>query len=221
MKCSNCGGRLEGDLTICPYCETRQDVDLAQIHYRNLGPEENLPCPECDGGLEVIEFETASSIQIDRCRSCFGLFFDPGELETLLEAMVGKAFWIDRERITQIAENFGHKTRQGYRRCPVCQESMNKVNFGHQSAVLVDQCKGHGFWLQGGELRQIMEWWHAGGRLVYLRNGLEIPRFRERTGAAPRRRVSSKPPDIELPDHWDGPGPVSWLIWQIVTAIFD
>lgn len=32
MKCGHCGGRLEGNLTVCPFCSTRQDVDLAQAN---------------------------------------------------------------------------------------------------------------------------------------------------------------------------------------------
>lgn len=221
MKCANCGGRLEGNLTICPFCQCRQDVDLSQVHYRILGAEGNLPCPECDSPLEVIEFETEKAIQIDRCRSCYGLFFDPGELEVLLEETVGKAFWVDRERVRQIAENFGYGTEGSYRRCPICLESMNKINFARRSGVLVDHCQDHGVWLQGGELRRLMEWWHAGGRVMHLRHELEKPRFKRSSKALPRRVVRKPPADIKLPDDWDEPGPVSWLLWQIASAIFD
>ena len=43
---------------------------------------------------------------------------------------------------------------------------MNRVNFGAKSGVIVDRCKEHGVWLDGGELRQLFEWMKLGGQLL-------------------------------------------------------
>ena len=43
---------------------------------------------------------------------------------------------------------------------------MNRVNFGARSGVIVDRCKDHGVWLDGGELRHLMEWMKLGGKLL-------------------------------------------------------
>jgi Zn-finger nucleic acid-binding protein len=53
---------------------------------------------------------------------------------------------------------------------------MNRINFGAQSGVIVDKCKEHGVWLDGGELRQLMEWIKAGGQILHQQKQLEIER---------------------------------------------
>lgn len=37
MKCSNCGGALEGLMTYRPYRDVRQDIDLRQMNFHDLG----------------------------------------------------------------------------------------------------------------------------------------------------------------------------------------
>jgi Zn-finger nucleic acid-binding protein len=44
---------------------------------------------------------------------------------------------------------------------------MNRVNFGVRSGVVVDRCGDHGVWLDAGEMRQLMEWAKAGGRMLH------------------------------------------------------
>ena len=43
---------------------------------------------------------------------------------------------------------------------------MNRVNYGGGSGVIVDSCKAHGLYLDAGELRRILAWVGAGGRLA-------------------------------------------------------
>ncbi|MEP4077113.1 zf-TFIIB domain-containing protein [Haloferula sp.] len=170
MNCSNCGGRLEGDLTICTFCESRQDIDLSQVHFRNLGKGGQLACPGCESTLEEIEFKTEPPIVIERCTECHGLFFNPGELEAFLESKVSEPLWLDGQRLQEIANNFGYNHVVEYLKCPMCEERMSHINFGGKSGVIMDRCGGHGFWLQGGELRRLMEWWRAGGKHLHLKN---------------------------------------------------
>jgi len=40
---------------------------------------------------------------------------------------------------------------------------MNRVNFGRLSGAIVDVCKGHGTFLDAGELHQVVTFIHAGG----------------------------------------------------------
>ncbi|MDQ6829244.1 MAG: zf-TFIIB domain-containing protein [Gemmatimonadota bacterium] len=47
--------------------------------------------------------------------------------------------------------------------CPVCAKVMNRVNFGHRSGVIIDVCKGHGAWLEHGELQDVLAFIDAGG----------------------------------------------------------
>jgi Zn-finger nucleic acid-binding protein len=73
-----------------------------------------------------------------------------------------------------------------YIKCPVCDKFMNRLNFGSRSGVIVDKCKEHGIWLDGGELKQIMEWTKAGGKLLDKEKKSEekkIEDFREKQKA--------------------------------------
>lgn len=189
MNCTNCGGRLEGNLTLCPFCGARQDVDLAQIHYRNIETDSPMPCPGCESTLGVIEFDTDPAIRIERCHECLGMFFNPGELEALLEAKVNPVVWVDRQRLDEIAANFGYHHEVVYRRCPMCLERMSHLNFGGRSGVILDRCGTHGVWLEGGELRRLLEWWRAGGRHIHQRNELDqLEKHRVRSAPLPSRR---------------------------------
>ena len=57
---------------------------------------------------------------------------------------------------------------------------MNRVNFGTNSGVIVDRCKDHGVWLDGGELRQLFEWMKAGGKLLQQEREAEQRKIAER-----------------------------------------
>jgi Zn-finger nucleic acid-binding protein len=103
---------------------------------------------------------------VERCDQCMGLFFDPGELEALLEATVANVFEINRKQLDSIGILRNREYGVTYIRCPVCTGVMNRVNFGARSGVIVDRCKEHGVWLDGGELRHLFEWMKAGGKLL-------------------------------------------------------
>ena len=160
-------------MTVCPFCGTRQDIDLRKIHFRDLGEEKSMPCPDCETPLGVIECDTDPSIRIERCEKCLGMFFNPGELETLVEHGTNAFVWLDKERLQGISENYGYNHEVVYLRCPMCRERMSHVNFGGRSGVIIDRCGTHGFWLQSGELRRLMEWWSAGGKHIHQQNEQE------------------------------------------------
>jgi Zn-finger nucleic acid-binding protein len=167
-KCSNCNAPLPEDSQLCAYCGARNDIDLAGIHYYTTH-EIDTPrtCPRCNVGLKTIDLKLNGTFLIERCDQCLGLFFDPGELEALLEATVTNVFLIDRTGLDGI--NAHRQTDQypvSYIKCPVCSQLMNRVNFGAKSGVIVDRCKDHGVWLDGGELRHLFEWMKLGGKLL-------------------------------------------------------
>jgi Zn-finger nucleic acid-binding protein len=101
---------------------------------------------------------------LDRCAACLGLFFDTGELEAVIERQVPPVYEIDRITLSRLSEQNGEPVR--YRRCPVCRNVMNRVNYGGSSGVIADRCREHGIYLDAGELRRILAWVRAGGRLA-------------------------------------------------------
>jgi len=50
-----------------------------------------------------------------------------------------------------------------YVACPVCKKLMNRSNFAHRSGVVIDSCKGHGVWLEAGELGRALAFIDSGG----------------------------------------------------------
>lgn len=167
-KCSHCNAPLPDGSVLCVYCGDRNDIDLAGIHYYTTH-ESDTPriCPRCDIRLKTLDLKLNGTFLIERCVQCLGLFFDPGELEALLEGTVSNVFLIDRKGLDSI--NLRRQADQypiAYIKCPVCTQYMYRVNFGTRSGVIIDRCKGHGVWLDGGELRHLMEWMKLGGKLL-------------------------------------------------------
>ena len=167
-RCSNCHAPLAPGSLLCGYCGNRTDVDLKGIHYYTTH-ESDTPrvCPRCNIKLKTLDLKLNGRFLIDRCEKCLGIFFDPGELEALLEATVKNIAGIDRAGLEAINEK--REPNQypiAYIKCPVCSQLMHRVNFGVKSGVIVDRCKDHGVWLDGGELRQLFEWMKLGGQLL-------------------------------------------------------
>jgi len=48
--------------------------------------------------------------------------------------------------------------------CPDCGEFMHRKSYGAKAGVVVDRCRLHGVWLDGGELNRLLKWAKAGGR---------------------------------------------------------
>jgi Zn-finger nucleic acid-binding protein len=178
-NCKNCGAVLTGTLLVCDYCKTRQDVDLSMVHRFTVEkPASERICPRCHIPLQTVDLQLGGKFLIERCERCLGLFFDPGELEALLERTVTNVRAIDLQRLNEV-QNVKRNSEYpvSYIDCPVCKRLMNRVNFGTRSGVIADQCRDHGMWLDGGELRQIMEWMKAGGGILQREKELEMARL--------------------------------------------
>jgi Zn-finger nucleic acid-binding protein len=170
---------LTGTLLTCAYCQTRQDVDLSVVHRFTVEkPQSERICPRCHIPLQTIDLRLERTFLIERCERCLGLFFDPGELEAFLDKAVTNVHAVDPQRLEEVANV---KRRDEYPvtyiDCPVCRRLMNRVNFGYRSGVIADQCRDHGMWLDGGELRQILEWIKAGGGIRQREKELEMARL--------------------------------------------
>ena len=185
-------------MSFCPFCGVRQDVNLRQIHFRDLGTDASLPCPHCATPLDVIEFDTEPKVRIERCTTCYGTFFNPGELELLLDAGTNPLVWLDPVQLKRISEDFGYNHEVVYLKCPICSERMSHLNFGGSSGVIIDRCGTHGVWLEGSELRRLTEWWRAGGKLLYQKN--EQERVKRMFSPPVQQRRTSSGTTIESED---------------------
>ena len=165
MNCACCTAPLGGPGVLCPYCGSRQDVDLrGWAHLRGSCREVELSCPDGHGPLEEVMVGAPDAVAVSRCPTCLGLFLDRGTLLDLLDRAVGTTWEIDRQLLEELSANPRHGPSElRYRPCPSCGEMMNRRLFGSRSGVIVDRCRDHGTWLDPGELRQLLEWTRAGG----------------------------------------------------------
>ena len=194
-NCSNCSAPLPPDSIICNYCKTRNDTDLRGLHrYTTHSLDSGRTCPRCSILMKTIDLKLNGTFLIERCDQCMGLFFDPQELEALLEASVSNVFDINRAKI----DDLNQRARAGdmpvaYIKCPVCSKLMNRINFGTKSGVIVDRCRDHGVWLDGGELRQLFEWVKAGGMLLAREREEQKQREEQREKDRQARQAASTP----------------------------
>jgi Zn-finger nucleic acid-binding protein len=75
-----------------------------------------------------------------------------------------------------------------YLPCPLCHSSMNRVNFGKVSGVIVDVCKMHGTWFDAGELTRVVAFAGAGG----------LERTRERERMEKEKRDKSRKDEVHV-----------------------
>jgi len=70
---------------------------------------------------------------------------------------------------------------------------MNRINFGTKSGVIVDRCKEHGVWLDGGELRHLFEWMKAGGKLLQQERQEQLKQIEEREMEREIHKIQLRP----------------------------
>lgn len=97
----------------------------------------------------------------------------------MLECERCRAVWIDAATFEHICANHevqGAVLHQGpaqtrvdaqgevrYRKCVACGTTMNRLNFGRISGTIVDVCRGHGTFLDAGELHRVVRFIQEGG----------------------------------------------------------
>ena len=192
MKCPSCAAPLPPGKALCRYCGSTADVDFSG---RSVGsptpPERPRPCAGCGKLMDSLNIGSEEEpFFVERCPGCLGLFFDPHELETIVDREVPPAQTIDHLALARLAEHGGEQVR--YRKCPVCRKMMNRANYGQTSGVIVDRCRDHGVYLDAGELRRIEAWVRAGGRLDAAQKAAEA-------AARPSRQIALSMLDEQEP----------------------
>jgi len=186
VNCPCCSAPLQENTVVCSYCGSRQDVDLqGWSRAEASGPSADLRCPDGHGPLEEVRLGREGNLRLGRCSNCLGLFLTPEALEQLLIEAVVPVEEVNRALLDQLVNH--PRSEAGafrYKPCPRCGELMNRRLFGKRSGVILDRCRDHGSWLDAGELRQLMEWTRAGGRIHH-----EEMEREEREAAARRQRV--------------------------------
>jgi Zn-finger nucleic acid-binding protein len=196
-RCSTCSAPLPANTNQCHYCQVRSDVDLhAKYDYSVVDRSSKRICPDCEIPLTTINLLTITSasdkkFEIERCDKCYGLFFDPGEIEELLEKSVSGVFQVNKKHMRSInRDRYQKENNVRYRKCPICRSFMHRSNYAHRSGVIIDRCHQHGVWLDSGEITHLMEWRKAGGQILH-------ETVKNKKAAINKTRKRTKPPAFE------------------------
>jgi Zn-finger nucleic acid-binding protein len=184
---------------ICPHCDVRLENVRCQrcfslqapgafhcsrcAHPLQLEPlldATDAPCPRCNHPLEASP--AGQDGRTHECPRCGGMF-------------------VPREALAEIlcSAELGGVLRDGPRRpaepvryvaCPLCHNTMNRVNFGKVSGVIVDVCKRDGTWFDAGELTRVVAFAAAGG--------LERTREREKMEQLDARGGKQRASDVHM-----------------------
>ena len=104
-----------------------------------------MNCPRCNSELAV---ENHQGIEVDRCSNCQGMWLDYGELDQLEDTVFDQ----DELKGSLMFHSF-----EGEMVCPRCGGRMQRFDYRAYS-LEIDFCEqGHGWWLDGGEERRVLE----------------------------------------------------------------
>jgi Zn-finger nucleic acid-binding protein len=186
LTCPFCGGPCAATARACPHC----DVQLASVrcsscfalHFTGsrfcarCGKEleleplldaTNAPCPRCSAPLSVAAGGAPEDFQgvamMHECVKCGGVFLDERSLERIVALRRHPPGHATTAAHVAAAPGPHALEPVRYVKCPMCLATMNRVNFGKRSGVIVDVCKGHGTWFDAGELTRAIEFVARGG----------------------------------------------------------
>lgn len=113
-----------------------------------------MQCPKCEGTLAPLVID---GVEVDRCGSCQGIWFDKRELADTLpkEAAV---------KVLDGKDTQGFDQKRG--QCPKDKTALMRVNSARNHKVTLDTCTVcQGIWLDGGEFAALRE---GGGGIPFL-----------------------------------------------------
>jgi Zn-finger nucleic acid-binding protein/predicted RNA-binding Zn-ribbon protein involved in translation (DUF1610 family) len=148
VSCPECFALMFEGTAFCPHCgakATRIDKGSAAA-----------ACPGCRSAMEAVAVGQVSLLE---CSSCDGAWVDAADFERLCADSETQAAVVHRlTRGTPTVEATVH-----YRPCLRCGKMMNRVNFARASGTIIDVCRGHGTFLDRGELHAIVAFIRGGG----------------------------------------------------------
>ncbi len=187
-RCPFCGNAVPSLVRVCPHCDVRLE-NVRCVRCYSLQPPGSFSCARCGQNLELEPLLDATDAPCPRCRTpleaaaagawdrasdpsltigaedarthecprCGGMFVPRDALAEILCRAEGQgAFPTGTPRALALGE-------VTYIPCPLCHTTMNRTNFGKVSGVIVDVCRKHGTWFDGGELTRVVAFAASGG----------------------------------------------------------
>ncbi len=108
-----------------------------------------MQCPKCE--TETLTSHLVAGVEVDRCPSCQGIWFDDNELEFLLEVRKNELRSLKRGK-----EDIDLDSKHG--QCPRDHTDLLRVCSALDPTLMLDTCVNcHGVWLDGGELSRLVK----------------------------------------------------------------
>ena len=225
LHCPNCGAPAGPGDPACQYCHAALATVSCPACFA-LMFEGSVYCPHCG----TRRARTAGGTGTARCPSCLGTMTEVQVGDTaLLECGRCRAMWIDAKTFEHICADRAAQTAVlhqwskppenraaaeiRYRKCVACGTMMNRINFGKLSGTVVDVCKGHGTFLDAGELHLIVAFIQQGGLdRARDRQIQELKEEQERLSAMQMRREAHPSVQIDMSARtWTGADLLSLL----------
>jgi len=175
LHCPNCGAAVDPEARRCPYCTARLATvscpscfalmfDTAAFcpgcgtpRSRSADPAAaTVTCPGCGEAMPLLR---VGATEMFECAACDGLWVDAATFERLCASSDEQAAVL--HQFSKPGTVKAASVR--YRKCARCGQLMNRVNFARLSGTIVDVCRGHGTFLDAGELHQIVVFLRGGG----------------------------------------------------------
>lgn len=226
MCCSRCGGNLADGARTCAYCDARITIEerrldsICPLCFARMSADARFcmtcgvriepqvlkplarqrACPRCNVLLRSRE---VGKLALVECDGCGGIWIDPALLQRLCDdagarKSVGEALG---ERPTRQTPK-GATAGPVYVRCPECGTLMNRKMFSGISGILIDVCKGHGVWMDHGELAGALRFVEGGGMVEARRrevNELEQRKRQAELAGSGMGLGGSDPADLGMP----------------------
>lgn len=159
--CLFCGGRLDAKSRVCGRC----GVASATVDEKRIGAR----CPRCRD-VRLSQF-ALGAVALQACGRCQGSFLAASEWDLLLDTFEHTALPEDLGIPGEPTQDTGTPYRgsrteaeraatppnlSGPVQCPTCETEMDRLEFNGLSNIIVDVCRLHGIWLDGGELALVV-----------------------------------------------------------------
>ncbi len=104
-----------------------------------------MDCPRCSSELKLTKHK---GIEVDQCVSCNGMWLDFPELDQLEDTVLDA----DEQKGSMIT-----KPGESEIKCPQCQGPMQQFRYRYNELWLDVCAEEHGFWLDEGEEKRVLE----------------------------------------------------------------
>ena len=192
ISCPACFALMFEGAKFCPHCGAARSRSQAAADQGR-----SAQCPACKAAMT---WTTIGNLDLLECEQCDGTWIEAAAFEALCASRESQAAVLHIDSRDRTAASKPDAPR--YRPCLRCGTFMNRMNFGRHSGTVVDVCRGHGTFLDRGELHQVVRFIHSGGLDRSRRAEIEELREEQRRLQALQHQDGRPQPVFAWNEHW-------------------